>query len=138
MLKIKNLYKKQTNSFINDINLMVEKGSLVRIEADRELSNTLIDLILDKEVMGSGEIYIDQIKHSDYIHKNKGNIGVIFRDEGFYERFTVEEYMRYYTEIIDSKVNYRGEGEKYPKNFNACSSFSTGIFVYAYKKKRLD
>jgi hypothetical protein len=51
--------------------------------------------------------YIDQIKHSDYIHKNKGNIGVIFRDEGFYERFTVEEYMRYYTEIIDSKSNYR-------------------------------
>lgn len=107
MLKIKNLYKKQTNSFINDINLMVEKGSLVSIEADREFSNTLIDLILDKEVIGSGEIYIDQIKHRDYIHKNKGNIGVIFRDEGFYDRFTVEEYMRYYTEIIDSKVNYR-------------------------------
>ncbi|MBN7576988.1 hypothetical protein C1H57_21130 [Clostridium sp. 2-1] len=59
MLKIKNLYKKQTNSFINDINLMVEKGSLVSIEADREFSNTLIDLILDKEVIGSGEIYID-------------------------------------------------------------------------------
>ncbi len=107
MLKIKNLYKKQANSFINNINLMVEKGSLVSIEADREFSNTLIDLILDKEVIGSGEIYIDEINHSDYIHKNKGNIGVIFRDEGFYERFTVEEYMRYYTEIIDSKVNYR-------------------------------
>ncbi|MFL0167950.1 hypothetical protein [Candidatus Clostridium helianthi] len=59
MLKIKNLYKKQANSFINHINLMVEKGSLVSIEADREFSNTLIDLILDKEVIGSGEIYID-------------------------------------------------------------------------------
>lgn len=34
---------------------MVEKGSLVSIEADREFSNTLIDLILDKEVIGSGE-----------------------------------------------------------------------------------
>ncbi|MBE6090959.1 hypothetical protein [Clostridium beijerinckii] len=65
---------------------MVENGSLVSSEADREFSNTLIDLILDKEVIGSGEIYIDQ---------------------GFYERFTVEEYMRYYTEIIDSKSNYR-------------------------------
>lgn len=86
---------------------MVENGSLVSSEADREFSNTLIDLILDKEVIGSGEIYIDQIKHSDYIHKNKVNIGVIFRGEGFYERFTVEEYMRYYIEIIDSKSNYR-------------------------------
>jgi hypothetical protein len=36
---------------------MVEKGSLVSSEADREFSNTLIDLILDKEVIGSGEIY---------------------------------------------------------------------------------
>lgn len=38
MLKIKNLYKKQANSFINHINLMVEKGSLVSIEADRNFS----------------------------------------------------------------------------------------------------
>lgn len=107
MLKIKNLYKKQADNFINNINLVVEKGSLVSIEAGSELSDILISLILDKEVIGSGEIYIDGITHRNYIRKNKRNIGVIFRDEGFYERLTVEEYIKYYTEILNSKVNYR-------------------------------
>lgn len=105
MLEIKELYKKQEDNLINNISLIVEKGSLVSIESGSEFSDSLINLILDKEILGSGEIYIDKIKHSDYIKKNKRNIGVVFRDEGFYDRLTVEEYIRYYSEIIGSSIN---------------------------------
>lgn len=105
MLEIKNLYKKQNDNVINNINLKIEKGSLVSIESGSELSETLINLVLDKEIIGNGEIYIDGIKHSQYIKNNKRNIGVIFREDGFYERLTVEEYVKYYGEIIESKVN---------------------------------
>ncbi len=105
MLEIKSLYKKQGDNLINNISLIVEKGSLVSIESGSEFSDSLINLILDKEIIGSGEIYIDEIRHSDYIKKNKSNIGVVFRDEGFYDRLTVEEYIRYYSEIINSSIN---------------------------------
>jgi ABC-2 type transport system ATP-binding protein len=105
MLEIKNLYKKQEGNLINNINLIVEKGSLVSVESGSEFSDSLINLILDKEIIGGGEIYIDEIMHSDYIKKNKRNIGVVFRDEGFYDRLTVEEYIEYYSEIIGSNIN---------------------------------
>ncbi|BCZ44820.1 ABC transporter [Clostridium gelidum] len=107
MLEIKNLYKKQNDNLINNINFKVEKGNLVSIESSSELSDVLIKLILDKEILGTGEIYIEDIKHSEYIKKNKKSIGVVFRDEGFYERLTVDEYMKYYSDIINSKVNYK-------------------------------
>ena len=107
MLEIKSLYKKQRDNIINNISFKVEKGNLVSIESSSELSDILIKLILDKEILGTGEIYIDDIKHNEYIKKNKKSIGVVFREEGFYERLTVEEYMKYYSDIIDSKVNYK-------------------------------
>ncbi|SFC88747.1 LytTR family transcriptional regulator DNA-binding domain-containing protein [Clostridium uliginosum] len=107
MLEIKSLYKKQNDNVINNISFKVEKGNLVSIESSSELSDILIKLILDNEVLGTGEIYIEGIKHSEYIKKNKKNIGVVFREEGFYERLTVDEYMKYYSDIIDSKVNYK-------------------------------
>ncbi|WP_160689851.1 LytTR family transcriptional regulator DNA-binding domain-containing protein [Clostridium sp. C2-6-12] len=105
MLEIKGLYKKLGNILINNISLTVKKGSLISIETGSEFSDSLIDLILDKEIIGGGEIYIDGIIHSDYIKKNKINIGVVFRDEGFYGRLTVEEYIKYYSEIIGSTIN---------------------------------
>lgn len=105
MLEIKSLYKKQKDNLINNISLIVEKGSLVSIESGSEFSDSLIKLILDKEIIGGGEIYIDGVMHSEYIKKNKINIGVVFRDEGFYDRLTVEEYIKYYSEIIGSSIN---------------------------------
>lgn len=107
MLEIKNLYKKQKDNYINNVSFKVEKGNLVSIESNSELSDMLIKLILNEEVIGSGEIYIDDINNSEYMRKNNKSIGAIFRKEGFYERFTVEEYMKYYSEIIGSKINYK-------------------------------
>ena len=71
MLEIKSLYKKQRDNIINNISFKVEKGNLVSIESSSELSDILIKLILDKEILGTGEIYIDDIKHNEYIKKNK-------------------------------------------------------------------
>lgn len=107
MLEVKNLYKNYENKLINNISFKVEKGNLVSIESSSELSDELIKLILDEEVLGTGEIYIDGIKHSEYIKRNKKSIGVVFRDGGVYERLKVEDYIKYYSEIIGSKVNYK-------------------------------
>lgn len=133
MLEIKNLYKNNENKLINNISFKVEKGSLISIESSSQLSNELIKLILDEEVLGTGEIYINKIKHSDYMKKNKRNIGVIFREEGFYERLTVEEYIKYYAEIIDSRIDYK----ELMLKFSLLEDANKRIKALSYSKRKM-
>ncbi len=43
-----------------------------------------------------GEICLENIKHLDYIKTNISNIGVVLREESFYDRMTIEEYMKFF------------------------------------------
>jgi len=36
-----------------------------------------------------------------------GSIGVVLREETFYERMTIEEYMRFFASVLSSKVDYK-------------------------------
>lgn len=107
LLEINGLYKEQKNNIINDITLKLEKGNSISIECINELSDVLINLILGKEMPAKGEIYIAGEKHTDYVKNNLRNIGVIFREEGFYEGLTIENYMKFYSSIINSQVDYK-------------------------------
>lgn len=107
LLEVNGLYKKQNNSIISHMMLNVKKGDFVSIECNNEISDLLINLILGKEVPSKGEICIDGKNNKDYLKNNLKNIGVIFNDEGFYERLTVEEYIKFYRDIINQKVDYK-------------------------------
>ena len=107
MLEVKSLYKEQKNSIINHIDLNISKGDILSIECSNETSNMLINLILGKEIPAKGEIYIDNQPSFQYIKKGLKNLGIIFVTEGFYERLTIESYLKFFSQVVDSKFNYK-------------------------------
>jgi ABC-2 type transport system ATP-binding protein len=107
MLKIKGLYKEQKNNSIKDIHIDVDKGSSISIECNNEMSDLLINLILGKEIPAKGEIYLEDVRNFDYIRNNISRVGVVFREETFYEKLTVEGYMKFFYSLLGSKVDYK-------------------------------
>lgn len=107
MLKIKGLYKVQSNNKINNIDLSILPGNIASIECSVEISDMLIHLILGKEIPTKGEIYIDGKANNEFIEKGLKNTGIIFAKEGFYERLTVQEYLKFYSELLSSSSNYK-------------------------------
>jgi ABC-2 type transport system ATP-binding protein len=107
MLRIKGLYKEQKNNEIKDIDININKGNSISIECSNEISDLLIDLILGRETPAKGEMYLEDIKSSDYIKNNIDSIGVVHREDSFYERMTIENYMKFFARLLGSKVNYK-------------------------------
>ncbi len=106
MLVIKNLYKEKKNIVISNINLSISEGSMASIDCRSEVSEILINLIIGKEMPAQGEIYINNELNTQYIKTGLKNIGIIFSKEGFYERLTVKEYMKFFSQILNSSSNY--------------------------------
>jgi ABC-2 type transport system ATP-binding protein len=106
MLEIKNLYKEHKNSILNHMDLTVAAGNTVTIECSSEASDMLINLIIGKEIPAKGEIYIDSRPSTEYIKSGLKHVGIIFRNEGFYERSTVKDYLKFYSEVLNSSVDY--------------------------------
>ncbi len=71
------------------------------------LSDLLVNLILGRDTPAKGEIYIEDIRNSDYIKSNIGSIGVILREEAFYDRMTIEEYMKFFIDLLCSKLDHK-------------------------------
>jgi len=107
MLKVKGLYKEQRNNVIKDIDININKGSSISIECSNEISDLLINMILGREIPAKGDIYIEDIRNDQYLKNNIGSIGVIFREESYYERMTIEEYMKFFASVLSSKVNFK-------------------------------
>lgn len=107
MLLIKGLYKKEKNNVINDINIDLDKGNSISIECNNETSDLLLNLILGTDIPAKGEIYLEDIKNLDYLKKNIKSIGVVFREDTFYEKMTIESYMKFFSNLLDSKANYK-------------------------------
>lgn len=106
MLVIKNLYKEKKNQAVKDLTLSLTAGSSVSIECSNDVSTLLLDLILAKEVPAKGDIYLGGIMNTDYIKKYRGQIGFIPREDGFYENMTITEYIKLFSELMESKMSY--------------------------------
>lgn len=107
MLKIIGLYKEKENNVIKDIYIDLNKGSSISIECSNDISDLLVNLILGRETPAKGEIYIEGIKSTGYDKNNNRSIGVVFRDDAFYERMTIEGYMKFFSNLLDSKVDFK-------------------------------
>ncbi|TCT16087.1 LytTR family transcriptional regulator [Natranaerovirga pectinivora] len=105
MLEIKNLYKDLISNSINGVTFELSKGDIGSIECSNEISDMLINLIIGRELPAKGEIHIDQIKNTDYIKKGFNNLGIVLREEGFYDGLTVEGYLKFFQELLGSKVD---------------------------------
>lgn len=107
MLKIRDLYKEKNNHSIKGMDFDIEKGSSASIECDNGMSDLLVDLILGKEIPAKGEIFIEDVSGSEYVKKNIHCIGVIRREDAFYEKMTIENYIKFFIGILGSKIDYR-------------------------------
>lgn len=107
MLKINGLYKEKKNQVIKGLELEINKGSSISIECSNEMSDLLMDLILGKEIPAKGEILMEEFKNTSYLRKSISSIGVIRREDAFYEKMTIEDYMKFFADILRSKVDYR-------------------------------
>lgn len=104
MIKIKSLYKEKGNNLIKDININIGKGESVGIECSNEISDLLINIIINKETKAKGEIYIEGLKNTKL---NYEKIGIILREDYFYENMTVEEYMKFFLNIFRTDCDYK-------------------------------
>lgn len=107
MLFMKDLYKVKKNNVIKDLSITIGQGSSVSIECSDDISNLLVDLILGREMPAKGQILLDDIKSSDYRKKNIDAIGVIFREDTLYEKMSIESYLKFFADLLRSKVNYK-------------------------------
>ncbi|MCW3489487.1 LytTR family transcriptional regulator DNA-binding domain-containing protein [Dethiobacter alkaliphilus] len=107
MLEIKNLFKEKEKLLVNHINLSVSAGKLVSLECGVDVSHLLIDLLIGKELPAKGSIHLDDHSIVQGTRDELKNLGVVLANEGFYERLTVEGYLKFFHEIFNSKTNYR-------------------------------
>jgi len=107
LIEIKNLYKEHQGITFNHIDLSLSQGNSLSIECGGEASDILVDLILGKQIPAKGEIYIEGKVNTEYIKKGLINIGIVLREEGYYERLTVKSYLKFYSEVLNSSVNYK-------------------------------
>ncbi|EJP6472957.1 LytTR family transcriptional regulator DNA-binding domain-containing protein [Clostridium botulinum] len=107
MLKIKGLYKKHKNNVIKDVDINIDKDSSISIECNNDISDLLVDLILGRELPAKGEIYIEDIKNLNYVKSNIANIGIVPREDAFYDRMSIDEYMKFFADLLCSELDYK-------------------------------
>ncbi len=106
MLEIKDLYKEKKNARIKALSLAIKAGEAVSLECEQETSDLLLKLILGKEVQTKGEILLFSAENKAAVKKSIRHIGIVHREEAFYENMTVESYMRFYSEILGKKMRF--------------------------------
>lgn len=107
MLKIKGLYKKHKNNVIKDVDINIDKNNSISIECNNDISDLLVDLILGRELPAKGEIYIEDIKNLNYVKSNIANIGIVQREDAFYDRMSIDEYMKFFVDLLCSELDYK-------------------------------
>ncbi|MDF2803287.1 MAG: transcriptional regulator, LytR family [Anaerocolumna sp.] len=107
MLTISGLYKESNKKVIRELTITVENNTSVSIECDSETQSLLMDLILGKELPARGEILIDHMPVREYYDKYSGTVGIIFKDDALYENMTVDGYLKFFSELLSSIVDYK-------------------------------
>ncbi|GAA0179995.1 LytTR family transcriptional regulator DNA-binding domain-containing protein [Clostridium sediminicola] len=108
ILTIKEVSKKEKNvTLIDDLNLQLKEGQSISIKTSEDITLLLIDIILGYILPPKGKVYINDINNSQYLKKYRNTISVILKEEGFYERLNVYDYLKFFHRIHDSKFDLK-------------------------------
>ena len=102
MLKISDLCKIKDKVQLNHIHLSVNPGEIVSITCHLDLSDLLVRLIIGEEVAAKGEIFLNQITTQSINSHLMKDIGIVWFEEGYYDRMTVEGYLKFFKNVINS------------------------------------
>jgi ABC-2 type transport system ATP-binding protein len=97
---IENVSKEIGNiNLIDNMNLVVENGKCVGIKCSEEVGLTLFKMIYGIIPPSKGTLSIDGIKIDKHNTKLNTVISSILKDEGLYERLTINEYLTFFKKI---------------------------------------
>ncbi|GKX28268.1 ABC transporter [Vallitalea longa] len=104
ILRFENVSREDGNTvLIDDISFTIDRGQCMSIKCTEEMSLTMMNMITSKIMPTKGEIIIDEKSPEDYFKKNNKNIGVIYKEEGFYDRLTVNDYLTFFNRLFNYK-----------------------------------
>ncbi|MCM1991818.1 LytTR family transcriptional regulator DNA-binding domain-containing protein [Oceanirhabdus seepicola] len=133
-LLIEGIWKDERNlTLIEDLNIRVEEGQSIAIKCSEEIALLLINIILGKIIPPKGKVFIEKIINYQYINKNKNNIAVIFREEGFYERLSIKDYLLLFHKIYNSKLDLKEVMRRFALLDMANSEINT--LTYSQRKR---
>ncbi|NDI35327.1 LytTR family transcriptional regulator DNA-binding domain-containing protein [Chengkuizengella sediminis] len=106
ILNIKQLEKNMGNSVLFPaIDLEIHRGEVVAIQCNREVGSKLIQLMIGELPVSSGEILF----FSNPLNKNfkslSKRIGIVFVNENLYERLTAKQYLHFYKQLYEVKID---------------------------------
>lgn len=108
ILRFEDVSREDRNTvLIDDISFSIDRGQCMSIKCTEEISLTIINMITSKIMPTKGRILMEDESPEDYLKKNKKNIGVIYKEEGFYERLTITDYLRFFHRLFDCKMNLK-------------------------------
>ncbi|MDF2505614.1 LytTR family transcriptional regulator DNA-binding domain-containing protein [Clostridium sp.] len=94
LLNIKNLSKENKNlNIIADMNLTINKGETIGIKCSEEICLTIFKLIFGKIQPSKGSV----------TQSDETRINLVLKDDGLYERLTVNEYLKFFRDISNYK-----------------------------------
>lgn len=107
-LSVEGISKEDRNiTLVDNLNFQLEKGQSMIIKCSEEITLLLMDMILGKVIPSKGNIYIEEKTPYDYMKKFKQNIAVIYKEEGFYERLSIKDYLQFFHGLYHSNVDLK-------------------------------
>lgn len=104
LLTIENLSKECENlKLLKDVNLSLTEGKCIGIKCSGETGELFFNMISGKILPSKGSIHIEDKPVKEYPHV-ESKVGVIFKEEGMYDRLKLCEYMDFFKKIY----NYNG------------------------------
>lgn len=134
LLQLQGISKHEGNlKLIDNISLKAESGQCIGIKCSEETGLLLFKLILCKVPQSKGTILIDNKSVQNIKNKISSLVAVILKDEGMYERLTVNDYL----ELFIKLYNFKGSFEEVKSIFglNDIQNISIKNLSFSQKKR---
>jgi len=104
ILEIRDLEKQSEDAIVFPaFSLKVSEGQSVAICSSTNVRSVLLNMLVGKIAISSGEISVNQERISLHKAAYHSQIGISFLDDGIYERLSINEHFSFYKRLYESK-----------------------------------
>ncbi|WP_233129871.1 response regulator transcription factor [Domibacillus epiphyticus] len=103
---MKNIRKSEENKvLLPPFSLSVSDGEVAAIQCNHEFRNELMAILSGLSIVSEGALYINETKIAPGQKKMFQQIGYVYMQDELYTRLSVIEYLRFFQQLHDGKVN---------------------------------
>lgn len=133
LLELDSVSKNEGNlELINNINLTAESGNCIGIKCSEEAGLLLFKIICGTVSFSKGKVKINGTEIQNIKNKFGDIISVVLKDEGLYERLTVNEYLNFFRKIN----NFKGSLENIKSKLGLLDICHLQIKKLTYSQKK--